>query len=87
MNWKKALSQSDCKIPESTLSHVRIDESNLFFACRYRLKKRKRWSVSSWLSMIKKVNQISQPNFGILKGTIKASFLQTSHLVIDYDLE
>ena len=36
VNWKKALSQSDCKIPEST--HVRIDESNLFFACRYRLK-------------------------------------------------
>ena len=38
MNSKKALSQSDSNIPELTLSHGRIDESNLFFACRYRYR-------------------------------------------------
>ena len=33
---KKALVQSDCRIPESTISQVRINESTWFLACRYR---------------------------------------------------
>ena len=38
---KNDLGQSDCRIFESTISQVRIDESAWLLACRYRFKKQK----------------------------------------------